>query len=1505
MGDGSPSLIDVSLQTGQSLLTDGKVEKKTQLTKQTSTTQIPPLTECHSLMTQTMTSSVPNENTQTQEAIKILKTKEGDHDVIEIATKHVPSSSNQETTQREQPNVSLNEGIMVDMKYQDAKQTDSAMSELNIVHAAPQSFETILVEPDDVITEVVVDADGTKKIIVRKLRPTTDISRQAIQQHIISSSLSTTLEEISPMAQSFSQTATKDQQITVTRTRSDGTIETISKQIYGNRIVTNASSENINVEESEPRHMHSQMTQSQIEDVTKQPHKEEILMEGDKYQTSAISGVHTVVQQVTKRVIKKIRRVIRKVNIIDGKEIITEEVIEEPEEIEVDEQDIPRISINVFKSEEQRIISPEEKFIETEQGEPMEPEIQMRSCTPDSPTQGPFFGPFTKDGKGEKTTISQNPNTEIASSQMKTADSNIESNFADSVTREISFPSAVLANVQTEKDNSSIQDKENITPEEESQVADKDEYKHFSNEVNNINIQAEDSQTFIDVERSAVSEEISMTQPEFLKSPLESVIKENESVIIEATCKSDDAPIKSGALSMVEIERQYDNSNIVQTDTSLTTEKEMEISQQQVTTVEKDIDIDTESLDKSDAISHESGKTKQDEDQLGYVEKPLETESSAIIGSTEVNIPSCDSSKHISEQLQSDTVEIVKSITESSSSLNDDISKDNEYQPNDKATYEVSVKSKDRNNLKKKKKKRKKYETQSTNKDALQVSKTNNDDFPIETAKLDSKIEESVTTFAQTSPEVALLITEEEIQTTLESNLDAPTIVMAEVEDSSVQTIITHIATPMKEYTVQTSPKKDVSSVVTVPEDSQAQNNEINLFSIETQTSPVEVAPMTTAETQTINTVTRVEQPIAPLLTEKKVTLRETAIQTLSPEIPKSFEKHMQTTPEQPDDSHLDTQTNVIPAASKENILNIEFPKTEIQIKSSELTEDSAIQINSTLIDPVAVQSCEEQSTLATTSAFQQSTEIPTDDVEISTRDFKKEIIKEADTCHSSISVQPIDVEIIKGKENISEKLIENPVASDIQIPEITKSTEKIQNSEVPTISESIKEPEQRTEICMEDNNPILVETIKPKESTLSSIPEKDITPDTSFEIDVNATIELSISDTLDSVTSDNRELADSSETLTEDSKNDKDITKQDGKMGKRLNRKRKHKTIETDVQNKEKTESGSTCEYIMRSQETALKPSASDRTTIKPFTSTNQEKLSEIDPVQSSPEPMDTTEESLSLIEPQQLAVCDEDNEPFEIKTYAETMSEIHKEPTIAVLSNSEKYEKKKLLPWEDDSLSQTSFLQALSTPFLTMETTKKHEIKSQHQTNQTTRMIIDRVKNLQNSNVSSHIGKILHIAHLEEVTAKKIVEERSSDVHRELMQLRNAARDNDVITVGETLITVVETISTWLETIEYRIFLNRECPHSLSNKDTRIFVELKDEIYHVKKNIHELDTIWEQAELSFPTEEREKLRECVDALQYQMKIIDDVTVDGEKYASMQLAKWDEFLNGVSSICR
>lgn len=74
-----------------------------------------------------------------------------------------------------------------------------------------QPFETVLVEPDETTTEVIVDADGTKRIIVKKLHRTVVRHQQSSQQQQLTTLRSITDGDV-PVSQSFSQITLQGQQ---------------------------------------------------------------------------------------------------------------------------------------------------------------------------------------------------------------------------------------------------------------------------------------------------------------------------------------------------------------------------------------------------------------------------------------------------------------------------------------------------------------------------------------------------------------------------------------------------------------------------------------------------------------------------------------------------------------------------------------------------------------------------------------------------------------------------------------------------------------------------------------------------------------------------------------------------------------------------------------------------------------------------------------------------------------------------------------------------------------------------------------------------------------------------------------------------------------------------------------------------------------------------------------------------------------------------------------------
>ncbi|CAH1990103.1 unnamed protein product [Acanthoscelides obtectus] len=308
------------------------------------------------------------EHTQQKETITISKRTSGGQETIQIATK---------PQQESQPIVEEPDDVLVEANYRKRPESETRVTELNISNVVPnQPFETVFVEPDETTTEVIVDADGTKRIIVKKLHRTVVRHQQSSQQQQLTT-LSSIADDGVPVTQSFSQITLKGQQSSTTVAKGDGSKATVTSQQYGGKVATGVPGGDVNVHEYQtdpevqytvvgptikPEEVEVQGVKLHEGDITLVDNQNHLMpvAEGAEVHTSS-SSVRAVVQQVTRRIIRKTRRIIRRTVIIDGKEHVTEEVVEEPEEIEVTEEGIPRVSINVTRTEDGKVVQ-EQQF---------------------------------------------------------------------------------------------------------------------------------------------------------------------------------------------------------------------------------------------------------------------------------------------------------------------------------------------------------------------------------------------------------------------------------------------------------------------------------------------------------------------------------------------------------------------------------------------------------------------------------------------------------------------------------------------------------------------------------------------------------------------------------------------------------------------------------------------------------------------------------------------------------------------------------------------------------------------------------------------------------------------------------------------------------------------------------------------------------------------------------------------------------------------------------------
>ncbi|XP_039285326.1 mucin-17 [Nilaparvata lugens] len=275
-----------------------------------------------------------------QSTIQVFHKTDGNEETIEIATK-----TNVGTDRLPITEANKDDNVTVEVKYKEKKPTEigdpefGSMSELSIVHTDPQAFDTIVVDPDDTSTEVIVDNDGTKRIIVRKVRRAVVSHQQRILTETrsrtnIPAGVDAESSGVKPLA--FSEVSLQQQQKVFSEVTPDGTIRHIT-QGYSGQVTKGPTTSHIKTSE-----FVSEAPLDATSELTELP--------------MSSSNVRTVVHQVSRKIIRKTRKVIRKITIIDGKEHVVEEVIEEPDDVEMYEDTIPRVSIHISKEGGENVI---------------------------------------------------------------------------------------------------------------------------------------------------------------------------------------------------------------------------------------------------------------------------------------------------------------------------------------------------------------------------------------------------------------------------------------------------------------------------------------------------------------------------------------------------------------------------------------------------------------------------------------------------------------------------------------------------------------------------------------------------------------------------------------------------------------------------------------------------------------------------------------------------------------------------------------------------------------------------------------------------------------------------------------------------------------------------------------------------------------------------------------------------------------------------------------------
>lgn len=248
--------------------------------------------------------------------------------------------------------------VEIEARYHQKPQGDIDRATELILKNVPQAFETTFVEPDESTTEVVVGPDGTKHIVVKKISRT---RQQIVQQQQISS-----IETVSDGDGNIEVKSTG--QINVENVHTTDTVPDPEKSGYTQTVVTQQTRGSV-VDGSQPE----KVIVSEFETEPVVEMYEQLLSpdhEGKMQPFRAAAGesfvesqgsIRTVTQQITRKLIRKTRKIIKHITIIDGKEHVTEEIVEEPEEIEVTEEELaPQVNVNIVRTVNGKVVSEEE-----------------------------------------------------------------------------------------------------------------------------------------------------------------------------------------------------------------------------------------------------------------------------------------------------------------------------------------------------------------------------------------------------------------------------------------------------------------------------------------------------------------------------------------------------------------------------------------------------------------------------------------------------------------------------------------------------------------------------------------------------------------------------------------------------------------------------------------------------------------------------------------------------------------------------------------------------------------------------------------------------------------------------------------------------------------------------------------------------------------------------------------------------------------------------------------
>uniref|UniRef100_T1PF45 Nuclear envelope localization domain protein n=1 Tax=Musca domestica TaxID=7370 RepID=T1PF45_MUSDO len=286
------------------------------------------------------------------------------------------------------PNVDVpeqQENVEIEARYHQTPQGDIERSTELVLKNVPSTFETTFVEPDETTTEVVVAPDGTKHIVVKKV---TRSRQEIVQQQQVSTIATVTDADGNIQVKSTDQINLENIQ----------TVDTTGDDKTGYSTVVTHQTRGTLVDGSNPEAVVVKEFETPPEVVKYEEFREggasAMPIDPQQIQLATAEGlnqstIQSIVQQVTRKIVRKTRKIIKRIVIIDGVEHVTEEVVEEPEEIEVTEEEIPpEVNVNIIRTVNGKVVT-EEEFNRLTQ----EPGVVIQEISTDMTDAGGQFAP--------------------------------------------------------------------------------------------------------------------------------------------------------------------------------------------------------------------------------------------------------------------------------------------------------------------------------------------------------------------------------------------------------------------------------------------------------------------------------------------------------------------------------------------------------------------------------------------------------------------------------------------------------------------------------------------------------------------------------------------------------------------------------------------------------------------------------------------------------------------------------------------------------------------------------------------------------------------------------------------------------------------------------------------------------------------------------------------------------------------------------------------------------